>query len=158
MKRKPPPGQQPGPKNPRPGDPQQPGKDGQPSPQGGQGGSPPSEQPPPPAKPQDAPPSPDETGSKGDQPQDLKPADAQAQKHADAAQRERIQRALQQAKGTPDKSSKAKPQTPPETAAQRERRIANEAWLKRVPDDPGGLLRAKFRIEHERRQLSGQGE
>ena len=158
MKRKPPPGQQPGQKNPRPGDPQQPGQNGQRSPQDGQGGSPPSQPPPPPAQPQDAPPSPDETGSKGDPPQDLKPADAQAQKHADAAQRERIQRALQQAKGTPDKSAKAKPQAPPETAAQRERRIANEAWLKRVPDDPGGLLRAKFRIEHERRQLSGQGE
>jgi len=105
-------------------------------------------------------PPPDSSGETSQQPppQDAKPADAQAQKDADAAQRERIQRALQQAKGTPDKSSKAKPQAPPETAAQRERRIANEAWLKRVPDDPGGLLRAKFRIEHERRQMSGQGE
>ena len=42
-----------------------------------------------------------------------------------------------------------------ETPAERERRLANEAWLRRVPDDPGGLLRAKFRLEYERRQLEG---
>ena len=34
-------------------------------------------------------------------------------------------------------------------------RNANEAWLRRVPDDPGGLLRARFRLEHERRQRAG---
>jgi Ca-activated chloride channel family protein len=28
--------------------------------------------------------------------------------------------------------------------------------MRRVPDDPGGLLRAKFRLEYERRQLEGQ--
>ena len=69
-----------------------------------------------------------------------------------------MQRALKQAQGKPDENAKGKPQAPPETAAQRERRIANEAWLKRVPDDPGGLLRAKFRIEYERRQMRGQEE
>ena len=45
-----------------------------------------------------------------------------------------------------------------ETPAERERRLANEAWLRRVPDDPGGLLRAKFRLEYERRQLRGSLE
>ena len=28
---------------------------------------------------------------------------------------------------------------------------AMEQWLRRIPDDPGGLLRRKFRNEHERR-------
>ena len=42
-----------------------------------------------------------------------------------------------------------------ETPAERERRLANEAWLQRVPDDPGGLLRAKFQLEYERRQREG---
>ena len=69
-----------------------------------------------------------------------------------------MQRALQQPHGKPEERARGKAQAPPETAAQRERRIANEAWLKRVPDDPGGLLRAKFRIEYERRQMSGQQE
>ena len=28
---------------------------------------------------------------------------------------------------------------------------AMEQWLRRIPDDPGGLLRRKFRNQHERR-------
>lgn len=84
-----------------------------------------------------------------------KPDDAAArerQREADAAQRERMRRALQQQKG---QSHPERTPPPAETPAQRERRIANEAWLRRVPDDPGGLLRAKFRLEHERRQQQG---
>ena len=81
-------------------------------------------------------------------------ADVDAQRQADAAQREQMQRALQQQEaqrqaadgqveeGRPDRA---------ETQAERERRQATEAWLRRVPDDPGGLLRARFRLEHERR-------
>ena len=38
---------------------------------------------------------------------------------------------------------------------ERERREAAEAWLRRIPDDPGGLLRARFRLEHERRRRQG---
>ncbi|MGI8560361.1 MAG: hypothetical protein ACR2J7_02765, partial [Luteimonas sp.] len=81
--------------------------------------------------------------------------DEARQREADAAQREQIQRALEgqapaddgsPVEGTPERA---------ESPADRERRQANEAWLKRVPDDPGGLLRAKFRLEHERRQQSG---
>ena len=44
---------------------------------------------------------------------------------------------------------------PKETAEARERRLANEAWLRRVPDDPGGLLRAKFLLEQKRRKREG---
>lgn len=44
----------------------------------------------------------------------------------------------------------------PETAAERESRLANQARLRRVPDDPGGLLRERFRLEHERRQQEGE--
>jgi len=82
-----------------------------------------------------------------------KPGDAQAQQRADEAQRQQMQQALQRKvkAGQPDSSSRERP----ETEAERERRIASEAWLRRVPDDPGGLLRAKFRLEYERRH--GQG-
>jgi len=82
-----------------------------------------------------------------------KPEDAQAQQRADEAQRQQMQQALQRkAKaGQPDSPSRERP----ETEAERERRIASEAWLRRVPDDPGGLLRAKFRLEYQRRH--GQG-
>jgi Ca-activated chloride channel homolog len=39
--------------------------------------------------------------------------------------------------------------------AQDEQQQAVQQWLQRVPDDPGGLLRRKFLLEHQRRQ-SGQ--
>lgn len=84
-------------------------------------------------------------------------AAAKAQEQADRAQRERMQRALQQQpRGEQPAQARARGK---ETPQQREVRVANEAWLRRVPDDPGGLLREKFRIEHERRQVLGeQGE
>jgi Ca-activated chloride channel family protein len=82
-----------------------------------------------------------------------KPEDAEAQQRADAAQRQRMQQALQRKAqdGQPERG----PRDRPETEAERERRIASVAWLRRVPDDPGGLLRAKFRLEYQRRH--GQG-
>jgi Ca-activated chloride channel family protein len=67
-----------------------------------------------------------------------------------------MQRAVEQGKQRADAGQKieGKPERA-ESAAEREKRQANEAWLRRVPDDPGGLLRAKFRLEHERRMESG---
>jgi len=32
-----------------------------------------------------------------------------------------------------------------------ERRLAYEQWLRRIPDDPGGLLRRKFALEYRER-------
>lgn len=37
-----------------------------------------------------------------------------------------------------------------------ERQLAEEQWLRRIPDDPGGLLRRKFMIEHLIRQQGTQ--
>ncbi|HSM10855.1 MAG TPA: VWA domain-containing protein, partial [Lysobacter sp.] len=151
MKRKPPPGpkqdgqqnpQRDGEQSPQDGE-QNPGQDGQPSQQGPAQGEPD----------QAAPKADDATGQQP--PEKSTPADAQAQQQADAAQRERMQRALEQAKDDAGDAGKEFEAEPEETPAERERRIANEAWLRRVPDDPGGLLRAKFRIEHERRLLQG---
>ena len=82
------------------------------------------------------------------------PADASKQREADAAQRQRMQQALQQqGQQKPEQQVKSRNETP----QQREQRLANEAWLRRVPDDPGGLLREKFRIEYERRNTGGEG-
>src|SRR5690606_25664139 len=85
------------------------------------------------------------------------PSDAEAQRAADAAQREQIQRALQR-QGTEQADDGERVEGRPEraeSAAEREKRQANEAWLRRIPDDPGGLLRTKFKLEHERR--AGRG-
>lgn len=86
-----------------------------------------------------------------------KAEDAKAQQAADAAQRERMQQALKQGKpGERTDPKQAASVAPTETPEQREKRQAVEAWLKRVPDDPGGLLKTKFRLEYERRQKEGQ--
>ena len=159
-KRKPPAGQrqagqgkpQPGGKNsgsPQPGG-QQPGQQGNRSDSKGDGQSAAESKPDPGQSPPQAT---QPTASPRAQPSD-KPADAAAQREADAAQRQRMQQALRDAKAT---TVETKPATAEksETAAQRERRLANETWLRRVPDDPGGLLRAKFRLEYERRQQEG---
>lgn len=40
----------------------------------------------------------------------------------------------------------------PAKAPANEQQLAQEQWLRRIPDDPGGLLRRKFMIEHMIRQ------
>lgn len=92
-------------------------------------------------------------------PANAKPRDAaarEAQQAADAAQRARMREADQRKAAPAAQPAGASPGQSRETAAQRERRIANEALLRRVPDDPGALLRAKLRLEYERRQLEGR--
>ncbi|MFZ5635515.1 MAG: VWA domain-containing protein, partial [Pseudomonadota bacterium] len=89
-------------------------------------------------------------------------AQAREQREAEAAQRERMRRAVAGTAADPGKEGGRRDAVrfdpkgrPGETAAERERRIANEAWLRRVPDDPGGLLRAKFILEQKRRRREG---
>jgi Ca-activated chloride channel family protein len=85
-----------------------------------------------------------------------KPPTPAEQRAADAAQRQRMQQALQQQRqANQGQDMKGKPDRA-EQAAQRERSIATEALLKRVPDDPGALLRAKLQLEYERRQARGE--
>lgn len=50
--------------------------------------------------------------------------------------------------GSPDQSGRAGEQRPPQT----EQQLAQDQWLHSIPDDPGGLLRRKFMIEHMLRQ------
>jgi Ca-activated chloride channel family protein len=66
----------------------------------------------------------------------------------------REQQAKQDAQGKDGKPQQAPGERgkPAETDEQRERRLANEAWLQRVPDDPGALLRARFQLEQQRRR------
>ena len=133
-------------------DSQQPG-DGQGSPGAGQpsgagGDSDADDRAPPPAgRPDDA-----SADKPSERDSDTPPPDAEAQSAADAAQREQMRKALQDATQPPAEEGET-PAEATETPEQRERRLANEAWLRRIPDDPGGLLREKFRLEHQRRQM-----
>lgn len=90
----------------------------------------------------------------GGQSGDPKPEDRAGQEAADAAQRERMREAMKQGK---DDAQGGKPGagSQPETAAERERRQQVDAWLRRIPDDPGALLRSKFQLERARRRGGG---
>ena len=81
-----------------------------------------------------------------------RPTDAAAQRRADAAQRERMQRAQGATRPPALPGGPLPPAVPPANAGPGGRRLANDAWLRRVPDDPGGLLREKFKLEERRRR------
>lgn len=90
----------------------------------------------------------------GQPPKEPATPDPAAQAQADAAQRQQMQQALQ-------RQGKADPTTPAQRGVaqspeQREQQQAVEAWMRRVPDDPGSLLRAKFQLENERRKREGR--
>ncbi|TWI06213.1 Ca-activated chloride channel family protein [Luteimonas cucumeris] len=153
MKRKPPPGGKQEKKNKDSKQDSKPdknqGEQSQPSsPSSGDGDA--SQQQPPPT-----PPDPAKQEKQGQSGAETRPQDNAEQEAADAAQRERMQRAMEQPRQEKAEGEPQPAQARVETPAERERRQANEAWLRRVPDDPGGLLRAKFRLEQERRQQSG---
>jgi Ca-activated chloride channel homolog len=79
--------------------------------------------------------------------------DPKAQREAEAAQRANMDRALakQGAREVPAGQDERGRERTPMTAEQRQQQILIEARLRRVPDDPGGLLRAKFNQESLRR-------
>ena len=83
--------------------------------------------------------------------------DAGKQQQADQAQRQRMAEALRQQQardgGEPRNAHAGQVAMSPQ---ERERRQAVEAWMQRVPDEPGALLKAKFQLEHERRKREGR--
>lgn len=124
----------------------------------GQGQPPSGQQDPPKASDNNAQskPQPGERGRDGQQaPPQVEDAKAQAQ--ADEQQRQRMQQAMQQAReGKGEQDGKPVPGGEGATPRQREEQQAVEAWMRRVPDDPGALLRAKFQLENERRKREGR--
>ncbi|MFI8719110.1 VWA domain-containing protein [Stenotrophomonas sp. NPDC077464] len=80
--------------------------------------------------------------------------DPAEQARADAAQRQRMDEAMRRQQAASD-TPPAQRRLANETPQQREQRQAVEAWMRRVPDDPGSLLRAKFQLENERRKREG---
>jgi len=121
--------------------PGQPGKQGQQDPKQGQQ----DQQPPQQGKPGD---------TKDGQDAGPQAADAKAQAQADAEQRQRMQQAMQQSR--PGEQGKPTTRGDGRTPQQREEQQAVEAWMRRVPDDPGSLLRTKFQLENERRKREGR--
>lgn len=80
--------------------------------------------------------------------------DEEAQQQADEALRRQMDQALESDESQPVDGA-AQAERAREDRREQEQRDAAEAWLRRIPDDPGGLLRARFRLEHERRVRQG---
>jgi len=86
---------------------------------------------------------------------------ADAQREANAAAKREMQEALARQSGReqssqPDQTAKAAAGLSAEDRERSEHQQALQQWLRRVPDDPGGLLRWKFALEYERRQEKGE--
>lgn len=90
--------------------------------------------------------SPEDRGTPEDAPAD----DAQQQAQEQFAQQ--MEQALKEGEGEPGQEQ-AESIDPREA----EKQQAVEQWLRRVPDDPGGLLRRKFALEYQRRLREGGG-
>lgn len=91
----------------------------------------------------------------GAKPDNSQPEDRAGQEAADAAQRERMREAVKQGKDD-QPAQQSGGGTQAETPAERERRQQVDAWLRRIPDDPGALLRRKFQLERAQRRGGGQ--
>lgn len=78
--------------------------------------------------------------------------DAGKQQQADQAQRQRMQEAIRQRQGQAGNETEAAAAARAAmTPQQREQQQAVDAWMQRVPDEPGNLLKTKFQLEYERR-------
>ncbi|MGN6111888.1 MAG: VWA domain-containing protein [Luteimonas sp.] len=101
----------------------------------------------------------DDAGDKGDGNQDQEQDAGKRDAQADAARAQAGQAAREREAARRARAGDAGPPQDgrmQETQAQHERRLANQARLQRVPDDPGGLLRERLRLEYERRRTRGE--
>ena len=96
-----------------------------------------------------------ETDSKGDsetsEPAANEPGEQQEEQQSEAEQQSAQQSEKQENEKTEEQAETA--QATQETAqTDQETQQANEQWLKRIPDDPAGLLRRKFKYQYSRQQ------
>jgi Ca-activated chloride channel family protein len=88
--------------------------------------------------------------------QEQSPEESEQTNSDDPNSDENSESQAQQPPGDPQESEPpSEPGAIPETDQERERNQAMEQWLRRVPDDPSGLLREKFRYESRLRQEQG---
>ncbi|GAB5450096.1 MAG: VWA domain-containing protein [Halioglobus sp.] len=91
--------------------------------------------------------------------EDKPPQEQPGQQNADQVQEPEAENqpgaAQADAQEPAEQDQAAQPQPGPTDPEQAERDQAMEQWLRRVPDDPSGLLRQKFRYESELRKQEG---
>ncbi len=96
-----------------------------------------------------------ENKDKGDNPEQQKKDEkknnemSEAEKKKQEEEKKKLEQADKKAKDKEDKKKeKEKKLSPKEQAEQAENKEAIEQWLRRIPDDPGGLLRRKFYYQY----------
>lgn len=96
------------------------------------------------------------------QPSDNQSADNQSgdkQEQAEEKQAEQEQQKESQDKAedqSKQDEAKQNQASQAQLSAEKEKQQATEQWLRRIPDDPGGLLRRKFQYDYQRQQAEGQ--
>lgn len=88
----------------------------------------------------------DSGDQQGDESEDGEPGDEQSDDQQDGEQKEEESDEQQQG----EQDGQPKPSQMEENWSEEDAQ-AMEQWLRRIPDDPGGLLRRKFRNQHRRR-------
>ncbi|MEX2125418.1 MAG: VWA domain-containing protein [Woeseia sp.] len=98
-----------------------------------------------------------ESGSESEQEPSARGEEEMSQEDLEALQQE-LDRAAQEAEQQPGESQEAMSEA--ELLAERraqEQTQAMEQWLRRIPNDPGGLLRRKFRYQYQRQGMDQDG-
>jgi Ca-activated chloride channel family protein len=105
----------------------------------------------------------DQQGEEGEsqsegEPQDGDPSDSEEMSEEDMqALQEELQRAAEEAAEKGEQPQQMSEAELAELRQQQEQDQAMEQWLRRIPDDPGGLLRRKFRHQYQRSGVDQDG-
>ena len=89
------------------------------------------------------------------QPQSGESAEDQQQSQDQQAEQQQQQQQDESEESSSDSDEQTDAQSDLDQASRDEKQEALEAWLRRVPDDPGGLLRRKFQYETNQRLRRG---
>ncbi|MEW6039049.1 MAG: VWA domain-containing protein [Pseudomonadota bacterium] len=109
---------------------------------------------------------PDQAQSQESPEQDPKPPEPQPgeetlEQHAEEAQQQPASpspRPQPERQAGEDKEAEEQQMQQAESRSEDEKEQATEQWLKRIPDDPGGLLRRKFLYQYRQRQQRAGGQ
>jgi Ca-activated chloride channel family protein len=91
---------------------------------------------------------------------DKQPSDEKQQQDEAEQEKPEAEKPQQAEQGQDEAKQQEKEQAPVEAEPSDEQKQANEQWLKRIPDDPAGLLKRKFKYQYGQRgrQESGNVE
>lgn len=93
------------------------------------------------------------------EPSDAEDASEESQREEAGEQAERTpEQASEDAEPSQDQTARSAAGDPGGDETDPAKQAAVQQWLRRVPDDPGGLLRNKFLLEQQRRQAQRQGD